>query len=241
MLSPEGFKTEEPLTTSHLTGVRAVFFDAVGTLLYPAAPVAITYRHAALRHGVSIEEATIRHRLRDAFVRQEQLDQVTGWRTSEAREVERWRHIVHDTLREVDRPEPCFAELWDWFRNPSAWKTHPETAVVLAELSARGLTLGMASNFDARLAEIVSAKSELQPLATRLVISSLVGWRKPAPEFFAAIMATVPLAAEQILFVGDDRRNDYEGAIAAGMRAVLLSNESTEGGSVTIATLMEML
>jgi putative hydrolase of the HAD superfamily len=61
----------------------------------------------------------------------------------------------------------------------------------------------------------------LNPLRD-LVISSEVGWRKPAPAFFDAIIRAVDVPASQILFVGDDLGNDYEGAETASMRAVLL-------------------
>jgi putative hydrolase of the HAD superfamily len=55
-----------------------------------------------------------------------------------------------------------------------------------------------------------------------MVISSEVGWRKPSPHFFDAVCRQVGLSPEQVLFVGDDRDNDYLGALAFGCRAVLL-------------------
>ncbi len=54
------------------------------------------------------------------------------------------------------------------------------------------------------------------------MVSSAVGWRKPAPEFFHAVAETLQLPANAILYVGDDRGNDYVGAVNAGMRALLL-------------------
>jgi putative hydrolase of the HAD superfamily len=103
------------------------------------------------------------------------------------------------------------------------------------------MILGMASNFDARLAEIVAAKPEWEPLAERLVISSVAGWRKPAPEFFAQMIAVAGQSAEHILYVGDDRRNDYEGARNAGMRAVLFSPESTNDDCQWIEKLSQLV
>jgi putative hydrolase of the HAD superfamily len=38
---------------------------------------------------------------------------------------------------------------------------------------------------------------------------------------FTAVCRSVALPPEQILYVGDDRRNDCEGASAAGLQAVL--------------------
>jgi putative hydrolase of the HAD superfamily len=218
---PRGFKTGASLATIDFTGIRAIFFDAVGTLLHPAESVAVTYRAAARRQGVLIDVDTIRQRLRESFRRQEEIDRAADWRTSEPRELDRWRQIVRETLREVPQPDESLFELWEWFRRPEAWRTDPETANVVRELCSRGLLLGMASNFDARLAEIVAAKPELEPLAERLVISSLAGWRKPASEFFAELIAIAGHDANAILHVGDDPRNDVEGARSAGLRALL--------------------
>ncbi len=216
------------MPTTDLTGIRAIFFDAVGTLLHPHEAVATTYRNVAMRQGVDIGEEAIAQRFREAFARQEEIDRQAGWRTSESREVERWRSIVRQTLREAPRPDELFFELWEWYRNPASWGLRPQTAEVLAQLQERGFVLGMASNFDARLVEIVAGKPELEPLADRLVISSLTGWRKPAREFYMQMIATAGQAAEQILHVGDDRRNDFDGARAVGMHAVLLSGNNED-------------
>ena len=91
--------------TGTTSSVRAVFFDAVGTLLTPAEPVSATYRFVAQRHGAGLDEATIRARLRESFEKQERLDYQAGWRTNEPREAERWRTIVRETLREVADPD----------------------------------------------------------------------------------------------------------------------------------------
>jgi putative hydrolase of the HAD superfamily len=215
------------------SGVRAVFFDAVGTLLFPHAPVARTYAEHACWHGVILTEDQVRTAFRAAFARQEVLDQTAGWRTDEDRERARWQAIVGDVIAgaEADR---CFAGLWDWFATPAAWTVHPEAGDVFRDLAARGLVLGLGSNFDARLLGLVEALPDLAPVRGRCLISSLVGWRKPAPEFFAALARSAGCEPHQVLYVGDDSRNDLEGATAAGLRAVLLdpAGESPSPGRI---------
>jgi putative hydrolase of the HAD superfamily len=201
--------------------VRAVFFDAVGTLLFPSAPVGRTYAEHACRHGADLTEDQVHTAFREAFARQEDLDRAAGWRTDEARERARWRAIVAEVLPGADA-DRCFGDLWAWFSSAAAWTVHPDAGHVLGELSGRGLTLGIGSNFDARLLGLVDALSELAPVRGRCVISSLVGWRKPAPQFFAALIEAGGCRPDQVLYVGDDRRNDLEGAMAAGLQAVLL-------------------
>src|SRR5262249_20376228 len=52
--------------------------------------------------------------------------------------------------------------------------------------------------------------------------SAAAGWSKPAAGFFDAAARTAQTPPERILFVGDDLRNDYDGARAAGFAAILL-------------------
>lgn len=202
------------------TGVRAVFFDAVGTLLFPGRPVSRTYAEVARRYGCVVQEEQIRERFRIAWAHQDRLDQLAGWRTSEDRERARWQAIVAETIPDAPADD-CFAELWTWFSRPEAWRLNQEAPDVFAGLVDRGFTLGIGSNFDARLLGLVGGLPELAPVRGRTLISSLVGWRKPAREFFAAMVAAAGREPGQVLYVGDDLGNDLEGASAAGLRAVL--------------------
>jgi putative hydrolase of the HAD superfamily len=212
-----------------LEGIKSVFFDAVGTLLHPARPVIETYGLIAQRHGMEIDQS------------QEYHDSQAEWKTSEEREADRWRQIVCEALLESPNRDACFADLWEWYRHPKAWTAHPQTDSVLKELTRRGLTVGMASNFDARLAAIVEAIPELKLLSVRCVISSVVGWRKPSRRFFDEVIQLAGCRAEQILFVGDDVRNDFEGARDSGIRAVLLDPTGKSEVRERIGTLVEVL
>jgi putative hydrolase of the HAD superfamily len=221
--------------------VRAVFFDAVGTLLFPAEPVVDTYRRIARKHGASIDQQTILIRLRESFAAQERLDAESGWRTSEQREAGRWRQIVCETLREAADPLACFLDLWEHYRHPTAWRCHPDTRLVFAELIHRNVVVGMASNFDARLTALAENIPELAPVRDRLVVSSLVGWRKPAAEFFREVVQLAGFPPERILFVGDDLRNDLEGARGAGLQGLLLDPMGQTEVSARIAALTDVL
>jgi putative hydrolase of the HAD superfamily len=219
--------------------IRAVFFDAVGTLLFPRTSVAQTYAEHARRLGADVSEEQVRQAFRAAFVRQERLDLAAGWRTDEARERDRWRSIVADVLPAAD-VEACFAGLWQWFADPAAWAVHSEAGEVFNELLRRGLVVGIGSNFDARLLPLVDHFREFAPVRGRCVISSLVGWRKPAAEFFAALAATAGCEPAQVLYVGDDWRNDFEGATAAGLRAVLLDPAAEPSAADRIRSLRDL-
>lgn len=198
-----------------------VFFDAVGTLIHPEPPAPTVYAAIGQRFGSRLDEATIVARFRVAFRRQEEADYASGLRTDEVREVARWRAVVAEVLDDVTDGETCFQELYAHFAQADSWRCTPDTAEVLDTLTLRGHVLGIASNFDQRLRGLVESLPPLQSIR-HLVISSEIGWRKPASAFFAMMCRCADASAEKILYVGDDLINDFEGARTAGMRAVLV-------------------
>jgi putative hydrolase of the HAD superfamily len=204
---------------------QAIVYDAVGTLIHVQPSVAHIYATIGKRFGSRLTVAQIEDRFRAAFMRQERLDQDVGWRTDEARERQRWRAIVAEVLDDVADAAGCFEALFDAFGKAEAWTCDADAAAVIANIRERGVKQAVASNFDRRLRGVLQAMPALNGLSP-IVISSEVGWRKPAPEFFAHLMDALQLPANEILFVGDDRGNDFDAARRAGMRALLLDTQN---------------
>ncbi len=202
--------------------IRAVFFDAVGTLIHPTPSAPEMYAEVATRFGLTLPAAEIRTRFLAAFRAEEVADRAANWVTSEAREEARWRRIVADTLVGVADPDACFHTLYEHYAQPVAWAVDPTAAAVFAALRDRGLVLGLASNYDHRLETVIEGHPELLSLRPNVVISSRVGHRKPSPAFFADVLHRVGLSPGEVLLVGDDHENDYQGAKAAGLAALLL-------------------
>lgn len=202
--------------------VNAVFFDAVGTLLFPDPPAPAMYAAVARRHGLTLSPADVRERFIASYRAEEAADSEADWVTSEERERERWHRIVVETLAGVSDPEACYEHLFAHFATPEAWKLAPDAVDVFAALLGRGLVLGLGSNYDDRLWSVLAGFPELEPLRDRVLISSAVGVRKPGLGFFRAVAQAAACDVSGVLFVGDDLGNDYRGATAAGMPAVLL-------------------
>jgi len=55
-----------------------------------------------------------------------------------------------------------------------------------------------------------------------ILISSEVGYKKPAPEFFDQLFRTFGLKPEECLMIGNDEYSDIEGAIRAGMDSLYI-------------------
>lgn len=200
--------------------MKAVFFDAVGTVIFPSPTASTVYVQVAARHGLTLDPVAVRERLWAQFRVEENRDRESNWATSEARERERWRNIVFAAIDGAT--DELFEELYQHFAQPHAWTVPPAAAECIARLHARGAKVGMASNYDSRLETVVARTQALQPLQERLVISSLVGTRKPGAAFFADVIRAAGCDPADILFVGDDVENDFHGATTAGLRALLL-------------------
>jgi putative hydrolase of the HAD superfamily len=201
---------------------RAVFFDAVGTLLHPVPGALSVYADFARRHGLDTTPAAIRARFLEAYRAEESADAASGWVTSEEREQHRWRRIVTESLAGVRDADACFRELYEHFARPDAWRVDPAAGELVARLLDRGFAVGLGSNYDARLWPVLDGFPELSPLRGRVVVSAAVGFRKPAAEFFREVVRVAGCEPGGVLFVGDDLGNDYEGAAAAGLGAILL-------------------
>jgi putative hydrolase of the HAD superfamily len=219
------------------SGIRAIFFDAVGTLIHPEPPAATVYAAVGHRYGSRLTEPEIGARFLTAFFRQEAHDMAAGLRTSEERERQRWRDIVGEVLDDVSDKERCFEDLFTHFSRPEAWRAEPAIGNVLNAL-AHSYVVGVASNYDARLHSVLRGLPEFRQVQ-HVIISSEVGWRKPAPQFFEALCVRVGLRPAEILFVGDDHVNDYGGARAAGLSAVLITKGDT-GTAEMVRTLLEL-
>jgi putative hydrolase of the HAD superfamily len=201
-----------------LTGnIRAVLFDAVGTLIYPDPPVAEVYHCAGRKLGSKYSREEIAQRFPLAIKKHHQGDT-----TSEEQERQRWERIVYDVMDDFDDPDRrLLNELWRHFGSATSWQLYDDVAPVWWELARQGYLLGIASNFDGRLRAICRG---LPPLdgCERIFVSSEVGFSKPVPRYYRAVEHQLGLKAEQILLVGDDYEADVSGPQAAGWKTMWL-------------------
>jgi len=225
--------------------VRAVVFDAVGTLIHPVPDVASVYLSVAQKYGSALSRETIRSRFREVFQASESQDRSgeESLRTSEPQEVIRWRNIVSQVLDDVTEPEACFLELFEHFGSAAAWGCYRGTEEIVDHLRRAGFKLALASNFDRRLLTICDGLEPLRRIETRIV-SSLCGWKKPARAFYQAVVDALRLPPHQILMVGDDRENDICGARRAGLHTLRIDHHSDgtllEDESLVITSLIQL-
>lgn len=197
-------------------GVRTVVFDVVGTLVEPSPSVAVAYQRAAARQGVERGVAEIERAFRRAWRTQEEIDAAASrpFSTSRDRERSRWAAIVRDVFPAASAGDAIFAELWDHFGSPEAWRPTAAGPALVQSVQDAGLAVALASNFDERLLVIAEHVRPLD-VATHVFASSELGWRKPAIEFFRSVEGRLGCSPQELLLVGDDPELD----LAAGRRA----------------------
>ena len=139
--------------------IKAVYFDAAGTLIKPARRVGESYAAIAAKHGKTVTPAELFERFRICFDAAPRFAFLNA-PASDIGQLERdwWKTVVAQVFQpwgRFDSFDEYFNELFDYFAQPSAWALFPEVMDTLAALSARGLTLAVISNFDSRLLAIL--------------------------------------------------------------------------------------
>lgn len=209
----------KPINQQNSHPIEAVVFDAVGTIMYPNPSVADAYRAAIRRHcrqdiDPEVVSSTIRVGLKNR-------SSGSDLATSEDAEKAFWANLIRQLCPSTDGFQDCFDDLFEHFSSGSNWRCFPEVAEVMTSLLDRKITVGVASNFDNRLNQVCDQLPAVAAIPHRIV-SSLVGYRKPSKEFFAAVEKATGVPAERTLMVGDDIVNDIEGAQQAGLQAALI-------------------
>ncbi|BCU77561.1 HAD-IIIA family hydrolase [Luteolibacter sp. LG18] len=211
--------------------IRTIFFDAAGTLIEPAEPVAAVYvRHFAAA-GWEVSEAAVKGAFRTVFAT---LPPPAYAAAADGDSAERawWRSVVEETARasgiEATGGEfdACFANLFAHYASGEAWTVFPEVREVLARLREEGCRLAVVSNFDRRLHGIL-ADFGLDREFEVVVTSADAGARKPDAAIFRHALAAMVARPSDTVHIGDHGLADGEGAAAVGIEAFVLDRPRT--------------
>jgi putative hydrolase of the HAD superfamily len=104
---------------------------------------------------------------------------------------------------------------------------YPGAPPALARLRELGVALVVVSNWDVSLHAVLRGVG-LEGMVDGVVSSAEVGRPKPGREIFDAALALVGSSVRGALHVGDSVEHDVRGALAAGIRPVLLRREGAE-------------
>src|ERR1041384_2693822 len=205
--------------------IKAVFFDAAGTLMRARVRVGETYARIAANHGKMVSPADLADRFRLCFAAAPRLAFPGAAEETVCALERKWgKELVCELFRPAAAVEEYFTELFAYFASYEAWVLYPEALDTLHELKRRGLILDVISNFDSRLIGILAGLG-IGLFFEHVFLSSRVGYAKPDARIFYTALRQHGLEPADVLHVGDSEVYDLQGAGQAGLRAVLIDRD----------------
>lgn len=222
-----------------------VFFDAGETLIHPHPSFPELFARVCAQRGIEVEPDSVRdvqERLaphlvdlaEDTGVTQPSLD------PDDSRTF--WTFLYRRLLEELDISDGALPdELYATFSASTSYKVFDDVLPALAELEDAGFRLGLISNFEGWLQNIL-VEQALGETFDVSVISGLEGVEKPDPQIYRVAIDRAGVAPERTAHIGDSVALDVRPATEVGINAILLDRVGryAEPGCPTIGTLKDL-
>lgn len=224
------------MTTPRRSNLDAVTFDAMGTILTLADPVPRLQR--ALRHhhrvDISLDRSSVAMQAEIRHYRA--ISHRAGTREALATVRLECAGVLADALQvglDAGALLPCLTDA-------IVFEVYPDTADVMERLRASGLAIGVVSNWDVSLHDVLR-RLGLAPFVDAVVTSAEVGSSKPDAAIFERACELLDARPHRMLHVGDDAACDVDGARSAHLHAVhLVRDGALAMRRPRIATLLEL-
>jgi putative hydrolase of the HAD superfamily len=201
--------------------ISAVFFDVDFTLIYPGPRFrGEGYKAFAAQYGMTLDENGFDQGVTSAA----SLLESPGELYNAEIFVNYAAHIIEQMGGRGERVVECAREIYDEWAACQHFEMYDDAPAALRDLAAAGLSIGLISNTHRCLTSFESHFG-LRGLITAAVTSSEHGYMKPHPSIFKAALEGANVPASEAVMVGDSVRQDVEGALAVGMRAILIDRE----------------
>ncbi|TMS19503.1 Haloacid dehalogenase-like hydrolase domain-containing protein 3 [Larimichthys crocea] len=209
--------------------LRWVLWDVKDTLLKVRASVGEQYCKEAERLGLNVSpaevEAAFHHAYRHYSSRYPNYGIAQGmdgrsW----------WMGVVQNTFSRCRVQDPAVLNtmahnLYHNFCNAENWEVFPDSHKALESCSSLGLKLGVVSNFDSRLEEILRACGLLSHFSF-LITSEEAGIAKPSPAIFDQALQKCGVPAATVAHIGDHYVKDYLTSRSVGIHGFLLDRHN---------------
>jgi REG-2-like HAD superfamily hydrolase len=201
--------------------LQAVFIDVGNTLLYEKPSRFEIYAESARRRGFALSTAAMQQLMRRAH--RELPRQIGGaYRYTDPWFAAYIDRIFHEYLG-LAKSElgAVSAELFGRFADPATFGLFPGARELLVELRARGLKVGLISNWSHRLPGLLEGLGLARDVDF-VLCSAVERVEKPDPAIFQRALSLAKVPAHAALHAGDDLEKDFLGARHAGLRSVLV-------------------
>ena len=190
-----------------VTQIRFVIFDVGQTLLFltPPSEEVLLARCQQLAMDVELEDLKRGCKAGELWVAQTIMQEQQGAPKMSDEEFDmKWEYVVLEEALK-DRKEDI-EDLVKRLRNISGpaqnWSAPPETYTVLDELQAKGLPLGIVSNFPKTLPDLCR-QLEIADYFDFIIASEGVGISKPDPRILRMALQKAQVKPSEAVYVGD--------------------------------------
>jgi putative hydrolase of the HAD superfamily len=210
---------------------KVIFLDAMGTLFDLKNSVGEIYQQYAAKYNVQVDAELISQAFIKSFKSAPPLAfSATEFPQIKQQEFNWWKQVVSATFEQLGIREnfadfnAFFREIYCYFGTGEPWYLFPDTVDSLISCRDRGIELGIISNFDSRLLEVLN-HLDLDQFFTSITISSTAGFAKPDANIFHLALHKHHLTPQQAWHIGDSVTEDYIGAKNAGFRSFCLNRQ----------------
>lgn len=102
------------------------------------------------------------------------------------------------------------------------WKLKMGIKELLHDIKEYDIKIGIISNFDSHLNEVIHTKLKISDKVDYLHVSQQVGYEKPDIRFYQSFFCQYDCKIEDSFYIGDSYSLDYVPACEIGLKAVLL-------------------
>jgi HAD superfamily hydrolase (TIGR01509 family) len=205
-------------SNTELSRVRAIFFDAGNTLVFPDRTKTLA---PLTSRGISVTEPQLHAAERAArHHRDAHADD-----HAHNPDLQYW-HIYYRELLGPSADDALIDELVAAARNSQNWTVPlPNAREILGGLKQK-YRLAVISNSDGSIGKLFE-RLGLADLFETITDSGNIGVQKPHPEIFHAALRSLNVQADESLYIGDVYSIDYIGARNAGMHAIVFDPYGT--------------
>jgi putative hydrolase of the HAD superfamily len=225
--------------------IKMIFFDAGGTILEPYPTFAEAFARICRAHGHEVDPADVQplfQRFGPNVAEMARESGVTNPTTSPEASQIFWRHLYGRFLRALGISDDDLREdLLVTFSDKASYKLFPDVLGSFEELRQAGYRLGLISNFERWLEEVL-IEEKAGEIFDVTVISGIEGIEKPDPAIYEIAIARAGVDPQECVHVGDSIANDLEPAAAVGMKPVMIDRSESfpDSSFPRISTLREL-
>lgn len=218
----------------NLRRFKVVTFDCTDTILFFKNPPNVQYLKTAAEYGFKPEvfdREKIKLNFRNDF--KDMQARHPNFGRDSISYVKWWQQLVINVLMQSSREkidstllEPVAMRLIEQYRTRECWEKFPKSNELIDALKEAGKTVGVISNFDPRLHDLLTDID--LPKFDFVTTSYEAGHEKPDPNIFkyATKLSSQNFEPHEALHIGNDVEKDFNGAKSAGWSAILVNSDA---------------